>query len=762
MAAPDDNLLRRLLATFKGEAREHIDAIAAGLLALERTTTPEAQSSVLDATFRAAHSLKGAARTVNVRDIEAVCQSLESVFAILRRKELALSAELFDLLHRVVATLGALLQATGAEAPDAPRPSIAELMQALRSVASKTSHEAVPAPIAASVPDGLAPDFPPTPMITAPAAKRHASDTIRVATAKLDAVVLQAEELLSAKLATAQQAVRLRRCRVEPAEWKKRWMRLRPDVRGLRHALDSSRTVQPQLQRVLDFLDWSRDCMESIDGRLLEVLKAADHDQRSVGSMVDNLLDEMKKVVMQPFSTLLDVLPSTVRELSREQGKAVELVIRGEDIEIDRRILEEMKDPLLHMVRNCIDHGIEKTEVRIRAGKPREGTLTICTAAIDGNNVELLLKDDGAGIDAAVVKASAVREEQLTAEAAAALSDQDALTLIFRSGVSTSPIITDISGRGLGLAIVKEKVEKLNGTLSVATEPGGGTTFRIILPLTLARFRGVLVRAAGSLFVLPTSNVERVCRVSPTDIKTVENRETILVHGQVTALVRLAEVLELPLAPAAEATSTHQPVVVLAHGNQRIAFLIDAVLNEQEVLVKRLGKQLARVRNIVGATVLGSGQVVPILNVPDLIESAVHSNAGGARVTAEASGKVVTKQAVLVAEDSITSRILIKNILETAGYRVETAVDGMDGLTKLRSGAFDLVVSDVEMPRMDGIGLTTQLRADKKLSQIPVILVTALDSREDRERGVEAGANAYIVKSSFDQSNLLEVVRRLI
>lgn len=760
MPQQDDNLLRRLLATFKPEAREHIDAIASGLLELERAPDSHAQSIVLDTTFRAAHSLKGAARTVNVRDIEALCQSLENVFAALRRKDVELSAELFDLLHRVVAMLGALLQATDGESPSTARPSIVELLRLLQAATLKSfSHAA--APVQTPAADTAYPTGSAVP------SKRQATDTVRVATAKLDAVLLQAEELLAAKLAATQQAMRLRRFRSEPVEWKKRWRTLRPDVRSIRRSLERAGAeadghANPQLQRVMDFLDWSRDCIESLDSGLLEVVKAADHDQRSMGAMVDNLLDEMKKVVMQPFATLLDMLPRMVRELSREQGKLIELSVDGDEIEIDRRILEEMKDPLIHLMRNCVDHGIETPDQRAAAGKPGQGALTIAVAARDGSNVELVVADDGAGISAATVKSAALKLATISSGQAAALSDADAISLIFQSGVSTSPLITDLSGRGLGLAIVKEKVEKLRGSLCVETEVGRGTKFRIILPLTLARFRGVVVRVARNLFVLPTSNVERVLRVRKADIKTVENRETIMVDAQVVALAHTIDILELPRPPDPGEPSAHCLVVVLTHGQRRIAFLIDEVLNEQEVLVKRLGKQLTRVRNVVGATVLGTGQVVPILNVPDLIESAVAGNGVVARPGAAAPQASAKKQSVLVAEDSITSRILIKNILETAGYRVETAVDGVDGLTKLRSGDFDLVVSDVEMPRMDGFGLTAQVRADKKLGELPVILVTALDSREDRERGVDAGANAYIVKSSFDQSNLLEVVRRLI
>jgi two-component system chemotaxis sensor kinase CheA len=283
------------------------------------------------------------------------------------------------------------------------------------------------------------------------------------------------------------------------------------------------------------------------------------------------------------------------------------------------------------------------------------------------------------------------------------------------------------------------------------------------LPLTLARFHGVIVRTGERLFVFPTSHVERVARVKKEDIKTIENRETISLDGQVISLVRLHETLGLAVKAAVDQQSDILSAVVLASANQHIAFVVDEVLSEQEVLVKTLGRQLARVRNIAGATVLGTGKVVPILNVPDLIKTAVQTSEAGIHAPAVPAETIERKKkSVLVAEDSITSRTLLKNILETAGYQVETAVDGVDGFTRLRSGKFDLVVSDVDMPRMNGFGLVAKIRGDKKFTELPVILVTALDSREDREHGIDVGASAYIVKSNFDQSNLLEIVQRLI
>ena len=252
-------------------------------------------------------------------------------------------------------------------------------------------------------------------------------------------------------------------------------------------------------------------------------------------------------------------------------------------------------------------------------------------------------------------------------------------------------------------------------------------------------------------------------RVKKEDIKTVENRETIRLDGQVLSMARLSKTLELPVAPkpSNSAKTSHLPVIVLAYAGKRMAFMVDEVLQEQEVLVKGLGPQLESVRNIAGATILGTGKVVPVLNVADLIKSAIQTSAAPREQNVVAKAQSSTGR-ILVAEDSITSRTLLKNILETAGYQVATAVDGVDALTQVRSNEFDLVVLDVDMPRMNGFELTTKIRADKKLSDLPVVLVTALESREDKERGIDAGANAYIVKSSFDQSNLLAVIQKLI
>ena len=462
-------------------------------------------------------------------------------------------------------------------------------------------------------------------------------------------------------------------------------------------------------------------------------------------------------MISVPFSAILDVFPKAARDLSKDIGKEVVVVISGAEMEIDRRILEEMRNPLMHLLRNSVDHGIEKPQVRKQNNKPEKGTIQLAISRLENNKVEITLTDDGAGIDLEKLKRKYIRQEKIPVAEVDQIDEQVLVNYIFKTGISTTEMITDLSGRGLGLAIVQEKIEQLGGSVSVKTLQGKGTEFKIQIPLTLVTFRGVRMRVGDREFIAPTSKIERVLRLKKTEIKPIENKPSIPYQEGFIPLVFLPDILEFPFK---DQEDDHIMIIVFGSKENQIGFAVDEIMDEEVVLVKKFNRQLKRVRNIAGATVLGSGKVIPILNVSDLLKSAVKDTSY--RGLAKGVEKQKEKSAILVVEDSITSRMLLKNILETAGYKVSTAIDGVDGYTKAKEETFNLILSDVDMPRMNGLDMTAKIRADKTVADIPIVLVTSLSKREDRERGMEVGANAYIVKSNFDQSDLLAVVERLI
>jgi len=763
MDKKDDEFLRRIRETFRIEAEDHLRVFSAGLTELEKTRTKERIAEIIETMFREIHSLKGAARSVDQKEIESICHPVESLFSALKRHEITLSPVLFNILYKAVERLSKLISTGGLVQTSEDRQSQKELIRQLKESIEKSissgsvnlsKHVAEIQPVETVITSGPATktisDIPKNPVPLS-------MEVVRMPISKLDPLLLQAEEMIQSKIAVDQRTDELRVLCDEFTEWKtetKKWR---------------SRRAVATAAIWNEWYDASEMRLDKVDSQLRKITRSVEQDQHGLERLVNNHLEAMKQVLMLPVSSLVEAFPGMVREISHEQNKEIDFIIKGTELEIDKRILDELKDPLIHLIRNSVDHGISKPQERILQNKPAHGSLTLAFAAKENGQVEITFSDDGKGIDNEQLLKAAIKSGIVSNEAAGKLEPKEVLSLIYQSGVSTSSIITDISGRGLGLSIVREKVEKLNGKISVESEENRGTTFHILLPMTLATFRGILVKVKELMFILPTMNVERVIKIEQAEIKTIKNHETLRINDQVISVADLGEVMGLPehkhAGPGKKepgpANSNQIDIVILVSGEHRIAFKVDDLVDEQPVLVKGLGKLLRRIRNISGATILGSGKVVPVLNITDLMKSAVRMK--GSKIEAPAGEVFVSKTGkILVAEDSITSRTLIKNILETAGYQVTTAVDGADAFTKARSGDFNIVVSDVDMPKMNGFELIAKIRSDKKLSKIPVVLITALDSREDREHGIEVGADAYIIKSSFDQNNLLEIVKKLI
>ncbi len=457
----------------------------------------------------------------------------------------------------------------------------------------------------------------------------------------------------------------------------------------------------------------------------------------------ERLLDELKGAAIGmrtlPLASIVTPLPRVVRDLAAESGREVELVVVGAETELDRAILEGLPDPLIHMIRNAIAHGIETPQERARRGKPARGRVEL-RAEQRGGMVEITVADDGRGIS-----------EETLAEARRTGSLTEVLT---QPGFSTAREVTGISGRGVGLDAVKEQVEAFGGSIEVRSEPGSGMDVILRLPLALALIEVLLVERAGNLYGFPLASVEEVLSLGET--LSLAGRPSIELRGNSILLADLAALLgESAEAPA------HAPVVVLTASGRRVAVTCDGLLGKEEVVVKSLGPLLSSLSIYLGAAILGDGRIALLVDPAVLVRASTERSGAVAAPVVSAAEPSVPR--ILVVEDSLTIRELQRSILEAAGYRVQTAANGRDALAHIDGDApFDLVVSDVEMPEMDGIELTRAIRAHATRSALPVVIVTSLGDDEHRQRGIDAGADAYIVKQSFDQHDLLETVERLV
>jgi two-component system chemotaxis sensor kinase CheA len=588
-------------------------------------------------------------------------------------------------------------------------------------------------------------------------------DTVRVSIAELEALYRQTEELSSVKYMIGRSASDLRLVMDQCREWIREYQKFRQGaMEQARGAGESSRVLTRQYEeyeKLLHFMKWTARQIEGVEASVGKAIEDGRGTMYIMDTLADTMMDQAKQLLLLPFALLTDTLSPMVRNIARDLEKDVHFEITGDDIRIDKRILEMLKDPLVHLLRNSLDHGIEDAAQRARSGKDAQARIAINISVAQDNRVEIVVHDDGRGIDHARIRDKAVQEGILTEEAAGTLSEREALELIFHAGLSTSPIITDISGRGVGLNVVRENISSLGGELYVTTEKGKRTRFVMSLPVSLSNARGVLVRSSGRMYIVPLQHVDRGMVIHREDLNILDGKTVIDYRDKPVTVQRLDEMLAMPTAARRDEQS-QMTLLVLTLGGAYFGVEVDEVLWEQDVVVKPLPAPVSRVRMISGASLLSTGELVPVLHIPDLFDSARGTAAPTKHVGEETKEK--RSQHVLVVDDSITSRVLLHDILLSSGYTVKTAVDGIDALTCLREEEYHMVVSDVEMPRMNGFELTEAIRRDEKMRELPVVLVTGLESKEDRERGFDVGANAYIIKSSFDQSNLLEVISRLI
>ena len=580
-------------------------------------------------------------------------------------------------------------------------------------------------------------------------------ETIRVSTRKLDALMTHVEELLVSKIRNEQRLAELKELRGFLENWQKNWLKTRIAFDNLR------RRAGDESDEILAFLGENQQNLKFMWHLTNKLHQNYSRDTMRMSLITEDMQTDIRRVRMLPVSIIFDGYGRMVRDLAREQGKQVELVVSGSGTELDKKVIESIKDPLMHMLRNSVDHGIDKPDIRTAKGKSSCGTIWL-KAVQQGNSILVEVEDDGSGIDVGRIKETALARGVLDSQEISTMSEEDVKQVIFQSGFSTSSTISSVSGRGIGLDVVKTNVEELNGLVNVTDRESGGTKFSITLPLTLSTSRVLLVKCSGGTYAIPTSAVERIVRVKKKDIFTVGTKETVEIGGHSLSLARLEDILELP--PGAVNDNDNMlNVVILGVAEKRVAVAVDSLEGENEIVIKSLGKMMARVRNVSGATVLGTGKVIMILNVADLIKSAKKASDKRDGISLGSSGSEAEKtKSVLVVDDSITARTLEKNILESAGYDVLLANDGVEALSTLKANHCDIVISDVDMPNMNGFDLTYKVKNDASFQDIPVILVTALGSPADRERGLESGADAYITKHSFDQKKFLNIITQLV
>lgn len=744
----DEAFLRRLRATFDAEAQEHIEAMNRLVVDLERDEAPQRRSDLLEEIFREAHSLKGAARAVGLDAVETMAHDLESLLSNARAGKAALSPDVFS---RIYETLDRIAEGVGTASKPTSRvgvsrpPSAKERTAAPSGPASKRVDQAHSAHISGVVGGD-------------PAGTNEAKAggaTVRVLASRLDALMAQAGEVVVARMGAEQLGGELRELLELVDHWHRDWRVVRSSVnKHPRNGEPAAPTAE-----IRAFLQRNERRLRELGERLRLVIGRFNAEARHMAQVSGGLEDEVKNIRLRPLSTVFASVPRMVRDLANEQQKEVALRMIGADTEVDMAVAELLKDPLVHLVRNCLDHGIESPDEREAQGKPREATITV-EAAAEGGTVRLTVSDDGKGIDREAVREAALRSGDVLAEELTVMDDEAVLGLIFRPGLSTSAMVTELSGRGVGLDVVRQNVERLHGRIEVQSYPGKGTQFTAILPVTVTTTQSLLVKAAGHTFAIPLASVEQVIRVPQDQPQALVGQRVVRLGSRPVVLLPLEDVLSLQRDEERPQQTTLTAVVVAA-GEQRAGFLVDHLVGEQEIVVKNLGSQLPRVRHVAGGAILGTGEVVMVLNAGDLLKSVQRAETRGIPATVQPEGGR-QRRTILVVDDSITTRTLEKTILEAAGYDVRVARDGAEAWSQLQTDGCDLVVTDVMMPEMDGFELTRRLRSDEARKHLPVILVTSLESRTDKERGVEVGADAYIVKSAFDQDALLETIRRLL
>jgi two-component system, chemotaxis family, sensor kinase CheA len=768
----DQDLINELIPLFRDSAKEKILQANKILLLIEHEGIPDVtrQETTTDL-LRILHTIKGDSGSIGMMEVEGITHKLESSLKEVNTKT-GLPADLpqYSVWFIALDMITELIE--NEYDPSVHDPKMAEVTEQLASVSAKTSPEKIKKKTKAKK------SFEKTrkkagkntekknatgePEIKLDQrSKLPQDDVIRVTVNKLDVFTEGMNEMLSQRLLHEQQILGIQAQAKDILDgYNKRNIKLQDMIEYLAVSYREG-FIDKEVYTHLRNLHQEQDKYSlSIKRRCQDLVFQTQKSQKEVrqlGTSMKTQEEDIRGLRMTPVAGLFQSFHRYVRDTSSQLGKKVIFKTEGESVELDRSIVQQLREPLIHLLRNSLDHGIEVPEERLKKGKTETATLTL-RAFTGGGGVIIEIEDDGKGLDIETIKLKALDKGILTAYDIESMNTREIQGVVFSTGFSTKKEVSKISGRGVGLDAVTAWAEQLRGRVEWSSEEGEGMLVRLLLPLTMATIKAVITRIRDQKFAVPLRAVDRVLRVRREDLKTVEGRVSIIFEDRPVELVTLAEILGMPELSDGE---SEELSVILSFGPRGPqAWVVDDFLGEREIVMKNFTRFLQRVKNISGAAIWGDGEVILVINSADLHQKTV-SGQSRLNYMSEHAQKNMVKKRVLVVDDSLITRTMENRILSRAGLDVTEAKDGLDAMEILRNNEFDLVVTDMQMPKMDGLELTRSIRKNRKLSQLPVIMVSFQDKEEDKLAGLDAGADAYLTKSQFSQNRLLELVDQL-
>ncbi|MBX3389283.1 MAG: hybrid sensor histidine kinase/response regulator [Phycisphaeraceae bacterium] len=766
-----------MLELFKLEAESHCAALTEGLLALEKNP---GDTSVVEPLMRAAHSVKGAARIVGLDVVVTLAHVMEECFLAAKAGREKLTAARVDQLLRGVDVLAEIRAISESElgawtSSQASRIDalVAELKAPAPAGAAPVSSPPPAAPASESIPAASSPSPVSAPAAAPPATATSpspASGPAREAPSEGSATSVRvASDVLNRMLSLAGEstveASRMQGLRALSENLRSRERALENGIESLREQVHEARRRGKPEQSDAE-LDTMLESLGTETGRLrgavLEHSARFDETMRRVEELSGALYTEVLRSRMRPFTEGTTAFPRMVRDIARQLNKSVEFTLVGGGVEVDREILQKLESPLTHMIRNSLDHGVEPEAERIALGKPPKATIKL-TARHQSGMLVVEVQDDGRGIDPDAIRRKVVERKMVDESTAAKLSKQELMEFPFLPGFSTKQSVSEISGRGVGLDVVMSMVQGVSGTISLESDPGKGTCFVMRLPVTRSVLRAALVRIGGQLFAVPLARLHRVVLVAREDARPVQGRLQFTLDEQSVGLLRASDMLggEAP----DQSSAVLSVLVIGGKSDDLCGLIVDEFCGEEDLVIRPIDARLGSVAHIAAASIRADGLPVIVVDVDDLLRSVKQSLQEGKPlgvITKQGGAAHAARRRILVVDDSITVREVERQLLQRRGYHVEVAVDGREGLNALKAGKFDLLVTDVDMPRMTGIELIRALRKESRFGELPVIIVSYKDREEDRLAGLEAGANAYLTKSSFHDDSLIRMVEDLI